>query len=181
LARPIAHKGIQPLCIETPGVFLIGVTPDGMALLDHLLYLHGSWYDGPAAASRRAKVHVPKDLPFRTKPRIAADLVRNVAVLGIVTLDGITTDEEYGMNGELLDELERLGQRDVMEVPTTTVWTVDPAGCVPEYSGRGQPPKRPHEPTHGVGEPPSRLGVSSFPKSQPGGRSPEPSRWPSTA
>ena len=26
---------------------------------------------------------------------------------------------------------------------TTTVWTEDPAGCVPAYGGRGQPPKRP--------------------------------------
>ena len=49
------------------GVFLVGVTPDGIALLDHQLYLHGSWYDGPAAARRRAKVHVPESLTFRTK------------------------------------------------------------------------------------------------------------------
>jgi SRSO17 transposase len=126
------------------GVFLVGVTPDGIALLDHQLYLHGSWYDGPDAASRRAKVHVPESLTFRTKPQIAAELVRNVAVLGVVTLDWVTADEEYGKNGELLDELEGLGQRYVMEVPTTTtVWTVDPASCVPESSGRGQPPKRP--------------------------------------
>jgi SRSO17 transposase len=126
------------------GVFLVGVTPDGIALLDHRLYLHGSWYDGPDAASRRAKVHVPEGLPFRTKPQIAAELVRNVAVLGVVTLDWVTADEEYGKNGDLLDELEGLGQRYVMEVPTTTtVWAVDPARCVPESSGRGQPPKRP--------------------------------------
>ena len=126
------------------GVFLIGVTPAGMALLDHQLYLHRSWYDGPDAASRRAKVHVPEGLPFRTKPQIAAELVRNVAVLGAVNLDWLTADEEYGRNGELLDELEGLGQHYVMEVPTTTtVWTVDPASCVPGSSGRGQPPKRP--------------------------------------
>jgi SRSO17 transposase len=126
------------------GVFLIGVTPAGMALLDHQLYLHPSWYAGPEAADRRAKVHVPEDWLFRTKPQIAATLVRNVAVLGTVTLDWLTADEAYGNNGDLLDELESLGQRYVMEVPTsTTVWAVDPTTCVPEYSGRGQPPRRP--------------------------------------
>jgi SRSO17 transposase len=126
------------------GVFLVGVTPGGIALLDHQLYLHGSWYDGPDAARRRAKVHVPESLTFRTKPQIAAELVRNVAVLGVVTLDWVTADEEYGKNGELLDELEGLGQRYVMEVPTTTtVWAVDPASCIPKSSGRGQPPRRP--------------------------------------
>jgi SRSO17 transposase len=126
------------------GVFLVGVTPDGVALLDHQLYIHGSWYEGDSAATRRAAAHIPEDLPFRTKPQIAAELIDNVAALGIVTLDWVTADEEYGQNGDLLDELERLGQRYVLEVPvTTTVWTADPAGCVPPYSGRGQPPKRP--------------------------------------
>jgi SRSO17 transposase len=74
------------------GVFLIGVTPAGMALLDHQLYLHRSWYEGPHAAGRRAKVHVPEGLPFRTKPQIAAELVRNVDVLGAVKLDWLTAE-----------------------------------------------------------------------------------------
>jgi SRSO17 transposase len=126
------------------GVFLIGVTPAGVALLDHQLYLPGSWYEGDDAAGRRATVHVPEDLPFRTKPQIAAELVRDVAVLGVVRLDWITADEDYGKNGELLDELERLDQRYVMEVPTTTtVWTVDPATCVPGSSGGDRRAKRP--------------------------------------
>src|SRR5215472_16484767 len=59
------------------GVFLVGVTPAGAALLDHQLYLHASWYEGDAAARRRAEAHIPEDLPFRTKPQIAAELVRN--------------------------------------------------------------------------------------------------------
>src|SRR5271157_83262 len=65
------------------GVYLIGVTPAGTALLDHRLYLHGSWYEGEAAARRRAEAHIPEDLPFRTKPQIAAALVRDVTVTGI--------------------------------------------------------------------------------------------------
>jgi SRSO17 transposase len=126
------------------GVFLVGVTPDGVALLDHQLYLPGSWYEGDEAAARRVAAHIPEDLPFRTKPQIAAELIGSVAALGLVTLDWVTADEGYGRDGDWLDELERLGQRYVLEVPvTTTVWTADPAGCVPPYSGRGQPPKRP--------------------------------------
>ena len=51
--------------------------------------------------------------------------------LDLVTLDWITADEEYGRNGEFLDELERLERRYVVEVPVnTTVWTEDPASCV---------------------------------------------------
>ncbi len=126
------------------GVFLIGVAPEGVALLDQQLYLHESWYEGEDAVQRRDEAHIPEDLPFQTKPEIAAALIRNVAALGAVALDWIVADEAYGRDGRFLDEMDQLEQRYVMEVPTnTTVWTVDPTACVPGYSGRGQPPKRP--------------------------------------
>jgi SRSO17 transposase len=136
------RRGKQDNC--QVGVFLIGVAPEGVALLDHQLYLHQSWYEGENAATRRDQAHIPRDLGFRTKPAIAAALIRDVAVLGIVTLDWVVADEAYGRDGDFLDEMDRLGQRYVAEVPVnTTAWTADPAGFVPAYSGRGQPPKRP--------------------------------------
>jgi SRSO17 transposase len=127
------------------GVFLVGVTPGGSALLDHQLYLPESWCeDTPAGAERRAKVHVPETVGFQTKPQIAAGLIRPTAVLDLVPRDWITADEAYGSNGGFLDELETLGYRYVVEVPvTTTVWTEDPATCVPAYRGRGRVPTRP--------------------------------------
>ena len=42
------------------------------------------------AARRREEAHIPEDLPFRTKPQIAGELVRDVIVTGIVGLDWIT-------------------------------------------------------------------------------------------
>jgi SRSO17 transposase len=127
------------------GVFLVGVAPAGSALLDHQLFLPEPWCAPTREAkARRAKAHIPEGLPFRTKPRIAAELVRAVAVLGQVELDWIVADEEYGRAGHFLDELEALGQRYVVEVPVTTaVWTADPAGCIPVYSGRGRVPTAP--------------------------------------
>jgi SRSO17 transposase len=127
------------------GVFLVGVTPAGSALLDHQLFLPESWCAATRAAKAlRAKAHIPEDVTSRTKPRIAAELVRNVAVLGTVALDWVVADEEYGRAGHFLDELELLQQKYVLEVPVTTaVWTADPATCVPEYSGRGRKPTAP--------------------------------------
>ena len=127
------------------GVFLVGVTPAGTALLDHQLFLPESWCSPtPEAEGRRARVHIPEGLEFRTKPRIAAELVRGVAAPGQVGLDWIVADEEYGRAGHFLDELEVLEQRYVLEVPvTTTVWTTDPATCIPAYSGRGRAPTAP--------------------------------------
>jgi SRSO17 transposase len=127
------------------GVFLVGVTPGGMALLDHQLYLPESWCeDTPSGQERRDKVHIPETVSFQTKPAIAAGLIRMTVVLDIVCLDWITADEEYGRNGDFLDELEALEKRYVVEVPvSTTVWTEDPASCIPEYCGRGRVPTRP--------------------------------------
>jgi SRSO17 transposase len=127
------------------GVFLVGVTPAGAALLDHRLYLPRPWCeDTPDARARREEAHIPEDVTFQSKARIAADLVRGVAVLGQTHLDWLVADEEYGKAGHFHEAMDELRQRYVVEVPvTTTVWTEDPAGCVPAYGGRGQPPKRP--------------------------------------
>lgn len=127
------------------GVFLVGVTPGGVTLLDHGLYLPETWCeDTQACRDLRDKAHIPETVAFETKPQIAARLIRQTAVLGVVALDWITADEEYGRNGDFLDELETLEHRYVVEVPVdTTVWTEEPASCVPPYSGRGRMPTRP--------------------------------------
>jgi SRSO17 transposase len=127
------------------GVSLVGVAPAGSALLDHRLFLPESWCEPTSEArARRDRAHIPEGLEFRTKPRIAAELVRGIAVLGQVRLDWIVADDEYGRAGHFLDELESLEQRYVLEVPVTTaVWTADPAACIPSYSGRGRQPTAP--------------------------------------
>jgi SRSO17 transposase len=127
------------------GVFLVGAAPGGVALLDHQLYLPEDWCEEtPAGRSRRAKVHIPESIGFATKPQIAVRLIRRTVVLEQVNLDWITADEDYGKSGEFLDELEELELRYVVEVPvTTTVWTADPAACIPAYGGRGRVPTLP--------------------------------------
>ncbi len=83
-------------------------------------------------------------MTFQPKARIAAELVRNVAVLGQTTLDWVVADEEYGKAGHFHDAMDELGQKYVVEVPvTTTVWTADPATCVPPPGARGRVPTAP--------------------------------------
>ena len=97
--------------------------------------------------SRRARrrtggttAHIPEDVTFRTKPQIAAELIRDVAVLGQVELDWVVADEEYGRAGHFLDELETAGAavRARGAGDDGVFWTADPAGCIPAYSGRGR-------------------------------------------
>jgi SRSO17 transposase len=147
------------------GVFLVGVTPAGSALLDHHLFLPESWCEAtPAAKDRRERAHIPEDVTFRTKPQIAAGLVRNVAALGQVGFDWVVDDSEYGRAGHFLDELERLSQRYVLEVPVSWVfWTTDPAHSIPAFSGRGRKPTAPRrEAARTVAEVASELPASAW-------------------
>jgi len=109
------------------GVFLVGVTPDGTALLDHQLFLpeHG-WADNP---KRRKKTRVPKEIRFQTKPQIAVELWKR----STVRFDWIIADEEYGRNGDFLDALEADHQHYLVEVPSdTTVWIEEPTQQTPD-------------------------------------------------
>jgi SRSO17 transposase len=119
------------------GVFLVGVTPAGSALLEQQLYLPETW---ASDADRRKETSVPEDIIFQTKPQIGIELLRRTRNHGLVQFDWITADELYGHNGDFLDALEALQQRYVVEVPVnTTVWTVDPETQVPPHEGRRGP------------------------------------------
>jgi SRSO17 transposase len=124
------------------GVFLIGVTPAGSALLDHQLYLPKVWAED---TKRRDKVHVPTNIRFQTELKIAVDMLDRVQAAGKIRFDWVTADETYGRNGAFLDDLETRRQRYVVEVPVNTiVWTADPATAVPaRQQGVGRPPSRP--------------------------------------
>jgi SRSO17 transposase len=118
------------------GVFLLGVTPGGTALLDAQLFLTQGW---SADKQRRKKTRVPKEVKFQTKPQIAAEMIRRTLAAGHVRFDWITADELYGSTGDFLDALEEMEQRYVVEVrKNTIVFTVDPATLGGAFPG----PKR---------------------------------------
>jgi SRSO17 transposase len=108
------------------GVFLLGATPGGTALLDHQLYLPERWAKDKA---RRKKTRVPPEITFQTKPQIAAALVARSSV----HFDWITADEEFGRDGDFLDAMEQGHQRYLVEVPVdTTVWAEQPLRQTPD-------------------------------------------------
>jgi SRSO17 transposase len=122
------------------GVFLVGVTPAGSALLDHQLYLPREW---TGDRKRRRQTRVPKGLRFRTKPQIAFALWQRVVAAGQVRFDWLTFDEFYGRNGAFLGKLEAAGQHYVAEVPVnTSVWPTDPWQPDRPYAGKGPRPRQ---------------------------------------
>ncbi len=122
------------------GVFLVGVTPAGTALLDHQLYLPRGW---TGDRKRRRRTRVPKGLRFQSKPQIAHTLWQRVRAAGQVRFDWLTFDEFYGRDGAWLSRLEAADQRYVAEVPVnTSVWPSDPWQADRPYAGVGVPPRQ---------------------------------------
>lgn len=106
------------------GVFLVGVTPLGSALLDHQLFLPESWIEDHV---RRDKTQVPPDQTYQSKPQIAAEMIRRTHDAGHIRLSWIIGDKLYGSSGPLIDQLDRQHQRYMFQVkPNRTVWVEDP-------------------------------------------------------
>jgi SRSO17 transposase len=103
------------------------------------LYLPEGWAGDPA---RRARVGVPPDLAFRTKPQIALEQIRRALADGVPP-GVVLGDAGYGIDTDFRTALTTLALPYVLGVQSTIgVW---PPGCGPlppkPRSGRGRPPK----------------------------------------
>src|SRR6059058_941868 len=111
------------------------------------LHLPEDWAGDPG---RRARAGVPRDLAFRTKPRIALGQVRRALADGVPP-GVVLGDAGYGVDTDFRAALTASTLPYVLGVQSTIgVW---PPGCGPlppnPWSGRGRPPKlRRRDPGH---------------------------------
>ena len=93
------------------GVFLAYVSRHGHALIDRALYLPKAWTDDGV---RRAAAHVPEEVEFATKPRIARAMIER-AIAADVPFAWVAADTVYGV-GEIEMALRRAGRGYVLGV-----------------------------------------------------------------
>jgi SRSO17 transposase len=93
------------------GVFAAYVSGKGHAFVDRRLYLPKGWTDAPA---RLAAAHVPAEVGFATKPRLAVDMVERAIRAG-VPFAWAAADNVYGV-GEVETALRRAGKGYVLGV-----------------------------------------------------------------
>jgi SRSO17 transposase len=96
------------------GVFLAYTSRHGHALIDRALYLPRDWTRDPA---RRAAAHVPPDVSFATKPRLAADMIKRAASAK-VPFSWVVGDTVYGV-GEIEMLLRQAGRGYVLGANAT--------------------------------------------------------------
>jgi SRSO17 transposase len=103
------------------------------------LYLPREWAKDRA---RRRKAGVPKEVRFKTKPRIALDQLRWACAAGLPR-GVVLMDAGYGADTDLRAAVTTLGLSYVAGIqPQTSVWARG-AGPLPSktWSGQGRPPK----------------------------------------
>ena len=93
------------------GVFLAYVSRHGHALIDRALYLPKAW---AADLARRAATHVPAEVGFATKPRLALAMIERAIAAG-VPFAWVAADTVYGV-GEIEMALRRAGKGYVLGV-----------------------------------------------------------------
>jgi SRSO17 transposase len=84
-------------------------------LIDRQLYLPKAWTDSP---ERRAAAHVPEDVTFATKPRLAVTMIERAIGAG-VPFSWVAADSVYGVGGVEM-ALRRAGKGYVLGVASTT-------------------------------------------------------------
>jgi SRSO17 transposase len=100
------------------GVFAAYVSRHGHAFIDRALYLPRDWTNTPA---RLAAVHVPPEVHFATKPRLARGMIER-SIAARVQFRWVVGDTVYGV-GEVEMALRRASKGYVLGVKATDVFS----------------------------------------------------------
>jgi SRSO17 transposase len=100
------------------------------------------WFEEQGRESARAGL--PEGIEFKTKLKLAGEMVRAATEAGDLPYRWVTADAGYGESHDLRREVAELGRWYCFEVRSQAeVWSEDPGWQVPPGSGRGRPPSRP--------------------------------------
>ena len=114
----------------------------GYTLVDRRLYLHQRWFT-PEYRARWDHAGIPDDIPFQTRPELAAALVTTLHARQVLPFRWVTCDEAFGNNPAFLDTVAALQLYYLAEVPhDTRVWLERPPTAVPPRGKRGPAPTR---------------------------------------
>jgi len=125
------------------GVFVGYGSSQGYTLLDRRLYVPAEWLTNDAYTERRRQCGLPPDLPFKTKPELAQEMLAAVVQSQALRCQWVVADEAFGGNPAFLDGVAGLSLWYFTEVAhTTRVWAERPALHMPPWRGRGRRPQR---------------------------------------
>lgn len=103
------------------GVFSAYASKHGYALLDKRLFMPEKWFDDDYAI-KREKCKVPKDIIFKTKPQLAAEMLTELQQEDTIPFKYIVADTIYGHSPEFIKALEKCaGKIYFVSIPSNTL------------------------------------------------------------
>jgi SRSO17 transposase len=124
------------------GVFAAYASRKGYTLLDRRLYVPEEWF-ADDHRELREECGIPDDLPFKTKPELAWEMLQAMCAAGTLRMRWVACDEECGRDAVFRDRVAQLGLWYFAEVPhDAAVWPQRPRTAVPEWGGRGRKPTK---------------------------------------
>ena len=121
------------------GVFAAYASPQGYALVDKELFIPEKWFTDDYEIKRK-KCKLPVEVEFKTKPRLAAEMLRRLREENILPFKYVTADSVYGNSPEFLNAVEeQVGTVYFVTTPCDTLfWLRPPVTEKKEYQHRGK-------------------------------------------
>jgi SRSO17 transposase len=121
------------------GVFAAYASPHGYALVDKRLFMPALWFT-EAYARSRTKCQVPDDGGFQTKPQLAAAMLRELRVEGVLPFKYVVADCLYGNSPEFLAAVEEaVGTIYFVSIPADArCWLQGPVMATKQYTYQGE-------------------------------------------
>jgi len=121
------------------GVFAGYVSEHGYALIDKRLFLPEKWFT-EEYSERRKKCNLPEEVAFKTKPELAAEMLRCLSAEQILPFKYVLGDSVYGMSPEFISAVEALPELTyfVQATKSTRVWLKRPMTITRNYLRAGK-------------------------------------------
>jgi SRSO17 transposase len=123
------------------GVFVGYSSDSGYGLLNCQLYMPESWFSKEQQQRRKANL-VPRDLGFKTKQKIAVELIEQVMGTGDFPTRWLGCDATFGTDIDFLNTLPSDLYYFADIRCDTLVFTKKPSIGLPPYKGRGRRPSK---------------------------------------
>lgn len=121
------------------GVFAAYTSAHGYSLIDKRLYIPEQWFSDEYG-NKREKCKLPAEIKFRTKPQLAAEMLKDLAEKQQLPFRYVLADSVYAANPDFIEAAESLvGVTYLGQVPeNTTCWPKQPVVTEKNYNYRGK-------------------------------------------
>jgi SRSO17 transposase len=121
------------------GVFAAYTSENGYAMVDKRLFIPEEWFTEPYD-ERREKCGLPQGIEFRTKPQLAADMLKTIANEKILPFKYVLGDSIYGKSPEFINAAEEIPGLIYFVSVTGEIqcWLKRPMTCSHEYRYKGE-------------------------------------------